>query len=94
MTAADDYLGRVQAVVWDAAGWVSSEGLGRVQHLVDHGEPAEGLCSLAWIIVNEQTMVPASIVRAIREYSADLVPSEHLPDELDAHAFEDGASCD
>ncbi len=93
MSALDDYLGRVQATVWDAAGWVSAEGIARVQHLVDHGEPAEGMCSLAWIIVNEQTMVPRALIDAIRRYSEDLVADEYMPDDLDSHGI-DGPPCD
>jgi hypothetical protein len=93
MSALDDYLGRVQATVWDAAGWVSAEGIARVQHLVDHGEPAEGMCSLAWIIVNEKTMVPTSLIEAIRKYSEDLVPEEYMPSDLDAYGIGD-SPCD
>lgn len=89
MSALDDYLGRVQATVWSAAGWVSKEGIERVQHLVDHGEPAEGMHSLAWIIVNEKTLVPESLIQAIREYSAELVPAESMPEDLDDYAIPD-----
>ncbi len=94
MSALDDYLGRVQAVVWSATGWVSPEGIERVQHLVNHGEPAEGLRSLAWIIVKEQTMVPEALVAAIRQYSADLIPADELPSDLDSFSFEGGDACD
>lgn len=30
MSTRDDYLGRVQATVWSAAGWVSNDGLGQL----------------------------------------------------------------
>lgn len=93
MSALDDYLGRVQATVWDAAGWISAEGLARVQHLVDHGEPAEGMCSLAWIIVNEKSMVPKALIGAIRRYSEDLVADEYMPDDLNSYGMDD-ETCD
>jgi hypothetical protein len=83
----DDYLGKVQATVWAAAGWVSNEGLGRAQHLVDHGEPAEAMCTLAWVIVNEETAVPASLIRDIRRYSEELVDEEFMPPDLEAHGI-------
>lgn len=89
MSSLDDYLGHVQATVWSAAEWVSAAGLERVQHLVDHGEPAEGLCSLAWVIVNEKTFVPRSVIHAIRKYSEDLVPTEFMPQNLDEYEIPD-----
>ena len=89
MSSLDDYLGHVQATVWSAAGWVSKEGLERVQHLVDHGEPAEGMRSLAWIIVTEKTMVPATLIQAIWQYSEELVASEFMPQDLDAYGIPD-----
>ena len=89
MSEAEDYLGRVEATAWSAAGWVSKEGLERVQHLIDHGEPAEGMRSLAWAIVQEEAVVPMSLIRAIRRYSEELVPSEFMPENLDSHALAD-----
>jgi len=95
VSAIDDYLGRVLVTVWSAAGWVSKEGLARVQHLVDHGEPAEGMRSLAWAIVTEKTLVPVSVIRSIRNYSAELVPVEFMPEDLDAYGIPDEeAPCD
>jgi hypothetical protein len=94
VSSIDDYLGRVQATVWSAAGWVSAEGIQRVQHLVDHGEPAEGMCSLAWIIVNEKAMVPTPLIRAIRAYSEELVATEYMPPNLDDFGIDEDLACD
>lgn len=90
MTHMDDYLGRVQAIVRKAAEYVSAEGVDRVQRLVDHGEPAEGMCSLAWIIVNEAVRVPRSLIEAIREHAAGIVDDEFMPPHavLDAYGWE------
>lgn len=85
MTEMEDYLGRVQAIVWRATDYVSAEAIGRVQHLVEHGEPAEGLCSLAWVIVNEDARVPGDLVRDIRAHVEGLVDDEFMPDDLDSH---------
>lgn len=79
----EDYLGRVQAIIWTASNYVSSDGIKRVQHLVDHGEPAEGMCSLAWVIVNEKREVPHSLIRDIREHAAGMVDDEFMPENLD-----------
>ena len=85
MTDMEDYLGRVQAIVWRASDYVSAEAIGRVQRLVDHGEPAEGLCTLAWVIVNEDLRVPADIVKDIRTHVTGLVADGFMPADLEAH---------
>ncbi|WP_456845375.1 hypothetical protein [Cellulomonas sp. P5_C6] len=87
MSSVDDYFGRVRAAVWVASDYVSTAGLAEAQRLVDHGEPAEGMCILAWVIVNEDVRVPASLIRDIRALSEDLVPTEQLPPGLDEHAI-------
>ena len=79
------WLGRVRGVVISLHGLVSAEGLARADHLIDHGEPAEGLLSLAWVIVNENKQVPAATVRAMRELAADLVDKAHWPPDFDDH---------
>lgn len=86
MSLLDDYLGRVRATLWLAADHVSASGLVEAQRLVDHGEPAEGMCALAWIIVNEDVQVPAALIRDIRTLSEELVPPEDLPPSLNDHA--------
>jgi hypothetical protein len=91
MSAMDDYLGRVQAALWDAAGWVSAERRAWAQHLVDHGEPAEGMRALAFAIVDEGTLVPRSLIAAIRELSAGLVDDEDMPGNLDDFGIPDEA---
>ncbi len=85
MSRLDEYLGRVQATVWLASDYVSAGGLNEAQRLIDHGEPAEGIAVLAWVIVNEDVQVPARVIRDIRELSADLVEAEDLPPGLDEH---------
>lgn len=89
MSALDDYLGRVRATLWAAAEIVSAAGLAEAQRLVDHGEPAEGMCILAWVIVNEDVRVPAALIRDIRELSEELVPADELPASLDDHAIQE-----
>ena len=89
MSSPEDYLYCVEATVRSAADWVTAEGIRRVRHLVEHGEPAEGLCSLAWIIVNEKSKVPIELNRAIRAYSEELVAAEFMPPNLDEFAMND-----
>ncbi len=94
MSEMEDYLGRVQAIVWRAGEYVSAEGIAEVQRLVNHGEPAEGMCSLAWAIVREDVRIPIDLVRGIREHARGLVDDEFMPENLEAHTLEvsDGPS--
>lgn len=85
MSSLDDYLGRVKAAVLLASNYVSTSGLAEAKRLVDHGEPAEGMCILAWVIVNEDVHVPASLIRDIRALSEELVSADELPPDLDEH---------
>jgi hypothetical protein len=86
MSQQDDYLGRVQAIVWWAADYLSPSGIAQAQELVSHGEPAEGLCYLAWGIVNEDVRVPRKLVDDIREHVRGIVDDQHMPASLDKHA--------
>lgn len=79
----EEYLGRVRAIAWEAAEYVSPARLDEVQRLIEHGEPAEGLCSLAWAIVNEQAVVPRMLIEGIREHTAELIDDEFMPINLD-----------
>lgn len=78
----EDYLGRVRATAWHAADYLPAGRMTEVHRLIDHGEPAEGLCSLAWVIVGEQIQVPGSIVDAIYEYTAGFIDEEFMPRDL------------
>lgn len=83
MMTPEEYLDRVRAVVSQAAQYVRIDPQDRIYELIEHGEPAEGLCYLAWTIVNEKVLVPRVIIEGIRGYSAGLVDEEHMPADLD-----------
>jgi hypothetical protein len=89
MSDMENYLGRVRATVWLASDYVSADGLAEAQRLVDHGEPAEGMCVLAWVIVNEDVQVPAGLIQDIRVLSEELVPADNLPATLDEHRIDE-----
>jgi hypothetical protein len=88
MSSPEDYLGRVNSLVWTVADLLSSTEKEEVQHLIDHGEPAEGLRTLAWIIVEGDKRVSAATIQAIRELSEGPVPAEHMPADLDKQALD------
>jgi hypothetical protein len=86
-SAMEDYLGRVNGLVISLMGILDAEELDRAQHLIDHGEPAEGVARLAWIIVQNDRYVSASVVASIRELSEGLVAEEDLPADLSSHVL-------
>jgi hypothetical protein len=60
----EQYLKRVHATVAWSENYFTAEQLRDVHSLVTHGEPAEGLCELAWVIVNSGVHVPERLIGA------------------------------
>jgi hypothetical protein len=65
MSDLDDYLGRVRALLVSLANCLTPGEQEEVEHLIEHGEPAEAMRALAWIIVEERMMVPAESIAAL-----------------------------
>lgn len=86
MNILEDYLLRVRELVSSVASVLTTEERDEVAHLIDHGEPAEALRTLAWIIVEENKQIRSSVVSKIRELSAGLVDEADLPNDLDKFA--------
>lgn len=85
MTALDDYLGRVRGLLISLADRLTPEECAEVEHLIAHGEPAEGLRTLAWIIVDERKTIPAEAMASLRELTAGMIEVDHMPPGLDRH---------
>ena len=85
MAAMEAYLGRVQGVLVAASETIPPAEMRQAQHLVDHGEPAEGLLELAWVVTRGDHRVPGWVVDGIKELTAGLVPAGELPGNLDKH---------
>lgn len=88
----EQYLERVRATVAWGGEYFTSEQLRDATSLVAHGEPAESLCALAWIIVNSGVHVPRRLIDDIRLYSADLVEDRFMPPNLQDYALPGQAS--
>jgi hypothetical protein len=80
------YLQRVEDLVASLASSLSEAEQRDVSHLIDHGEPTEGLRTLAWIIVEGNKRVPRSAIALIYELTSELIEREDLPRNLDDHA--------
>lgn len=85
MSKLDEYLGKVQGLLISAEASFSVDQLAEPWHLVQHGEPAEGLTSLAWVIRNDSVKVDAHIIDGIRELTEGMVDPDELPPDLDAN---------
>jgi hypothetical protein len=79
----DAYVGRVRGLLISIADRLSPRECGEVEHLIEHGEPAEGMRALAWIIVEGRKKVPAETVAELRDLTAGLIEDEHMPTDLD-----------
>lgn len=86
MTMLDDYLHRVRSLLSSVATVLTAEQQEEVSHLIDHGEPAEALRALAWIVVEENKRIPVRAIGAIRELTAGLVDEQDLPENLNDFA--------
>jgi len=81
-SALEAYLGRVRALRIAVDGELPSEAFAQVDSLIEHGEPAEGVCSLAWALHAAQVAVPPWVNEAIRELTQGMIDPKHLPPRL------------
>ena len=83
MSELDAYLGRVRGLLVSVADRLTPLECGEVEHLIEHGEPAEGMRALAWIIVEGRKKLPAETVSALQDLTAGLIDDKHMPPGLD-----------
>jgi len=75
----EKYLEQVHSLI-DSLKDILSEGeVSEVLHLVDHGEPAEGLRTLAWIICDEKKSVSAEVVADIFKLTGGMISEDEFP---------------
>lgn len=81
-SAQDRYLGRVHGLRIALADVLPSDAFAQADSLIQHGEPAEGVCYLAWALHNAGVEPPPWTVRDVQELTKGLVEPEHLPPEF------------
>jgi hypothetical protein len=79
----EDYLGRVRSLLISLANRLTPGEQKNVEHLIEHGEPAEAMRDLAWIIVEGNKMVPAETIVALRALTSGLIEEKDMPTNLE-----------
>lgn len=82
MSDLDAYVGRVRGLIDSIADRLTPRERSEVEHLMEHGEPAEGMRALAWILVEGHKTVPAEAIARLRELTSSLIAEEDMPPGL------------
>jgi len=80
--SADDYIGRCRAFVIAHSEGLAPADVGWAMHLIDHDEPAEGLCSLAWAFDSAGVELEDAVIADLVHLIGDLVPADALPERI------------
>jgi len=80
MISADDYLGRCRAFAIAHSERLSPADVDWAMHLIDHDEPAEGLCSLAWAFDSAGVEIEDEVIADLVQLIGDLVLADALPE--------------
>jgi hypothetical protein len=88
VSSKETYLLRVRGLVASLSSALTDDEKKEVHHLVDHGEPAEAVRVLAWIIADGKKTVPASVIATIMELTSGLVDVADLPGNLNSFSAE------
>lgn len=79
------YLDNVLALVDSVSRAITASERDEVEHLVRHGEPAEGLRSLAFILSDGQRPIHTATFQEIARLVTGLVAPSDLPSEVSVH---------
>jgi hypothetical protein len=85
MSDLEDYLGQVRGLLISLANRLTPREQKEVEHLIEHGEPAEAMRDLAWLIVEENKMVPEETIVALRALTSGLIEEKDMPTDLENH---------
>lgn len=80
----DEYVGRCKGLVISIAEDLPADDVGWAIHLIDHGEPAEGIAALAWSLEHAHGSIDADMAGRLSELIGDMVPTDSLPASMQA----------
>jgi hypothetical protein len=81
----EDYLGRVRGLLISLANRLTPGEQKDVERLIEHGEPAEAMRDLAWIIVEGNKIVLAETIVALRALTSGFIEEKDMPTNLENH---------
>ena len=84
--ATEAYLLRCIAFFDEVRGLVPEIELRDAKSLLNHGEPAEGVSNLAWVLAKAETRVPEHIGETIRDLTAGWIAEDDLPVQFRARS--------
>lgn len=79
MNAMDAYLLECLTFFEEVRGMVPAINLADARSLLDHGEPAEGVSILAWVLAQEGVAITGAMAAEVRRLTAGLVDPRDLP---------------
>ena len=82
LAAMERWLGKMRGVLIALTDFVPSEALTVPSRLIDHGEAADGLVEMAWVITNHDVRVRSWIIEAIYKLGGQINDPDHLPPNL------------
>ena len=82
MMTPEQYVYDVRQLIVKLRNALTDSEVAEVNHLVECGEPAEGLRTLAWIIFDEKKNVNNASIVAIITLMGDLVSEADLPPDF------------
>ena len=87
MNSQEAYLRRVNNLLASLSDVLSASERAEVNHLIRHGEPAEGLLSLAWLLHKGGKRVSKQVVSDIFSLTEGLVLKEHFPPGFETYGY-------
>jgi hypothetical protein len=73
------YLLECLAFFEEVRGMVPAIDLADARSLLDHGEPAEGVSNLAWVLAQEGVPITKEMAAKVRRLTAEMIVPEDLP---------------
>ena len=73
------YLRQIDGVISAMGATLTDKEVAEIRHLINHGEPPEGLRVLAWIIDERKLPITASIRRKIIKLCGRMIDNADLP---------------
>jgi hypothetical protein len=73
------YLLECLAFFEEVRGMVPAIDLADARSLLDHGEPAEGVSILAWVLTQNGVTTTAEMAAKVRRLTAELIDRQDLP---------------